>query len=159
MRRGMFVGTLLVTCLLLGAPLALADVPDVQAECFKEELRDFVKGMQAVPQFAASAGEAPAQVDSLDEVELLALQGELTAIPNWRDIPAVVASIADSQEMRKQQLLARFVELTSPQGSAAADTTVELARFKDDLIFLLNEMRKFAPMMGNDYDARVLKTL
>jgi hypothetical protein len=129
--------------------------PSSDTECYRAELDNFVKQFESAPQVVQSdVDEARFAIASADADSLELMYRSLSANPNWRALPAVMASVAQGQQDWQRQELARILSesLTPPVASEQEDP--ELTR--GSLLQVVDQMRRFAPIVTDpSYEANL----
>ncbi|HVR42457.1 MAG TPA: hypothetical protein VMS56_03340 [Thermoanaerobaculia bacterium] len=135
------------------AGLAGATAPP-EGELFRCELNEFVRELGVLPEFGATATmEAEEKVAALSMEEVAVLRAGFAQIPNWEQIPTVLASLRSSDLDYARAQLARSIGGRAPGMPMTGEQ--ELEQFRDDFLFMLDQMAKFAPLMQPDYGERV----
>lgn len=142
---------LLSLVLCLGTLSAWAD------ETFRCEITQFADDLHNVRSLAID-GSMRDQLATLSSQQLDVLQSALGSIPNWQQLPAVLASVETAGEEHNKQLVGRLIAsggLVSPD--AAHDPFMTDEEFRQDFLFLIGQYERFVPVMSADFGNRVAK--
>jgi hypothetical protein len=104
-----------------------------------------------------SGAEGQQQIEALSADQLKTMEITLSTLPHWQDLPVVMASLAEADAQHTRDIIGRILERSGP---AAADPTLIKSNedFRADFLFLLDQLARFAPVMGGDFGARVARS-
>jgi len=149
--------SLLFIPLLFLATGAFANASPPASADFRCELTKFVSDLGNVHALGVSSAEGQQKIDSLSAGQLKVMEIGLSTLPRWQELPTVMASLDAADQEHTRQVISRILERSGP---AAADPTQAKsdADFRADFLFLLDQLARFAPVMGGDFGARVART-
>lgn len=135
--------------------VALAGTVSVWAAPAEADRLDrFVSGFEGVGTWdSARVLQLREAVAALTPEQRTQLESQLDGLTSWEQLPEVMAQVEDSLERRRFTQIDRMIEdSTSPLGPSEA---VRMARFRDDLVFLLDQLAIFTPFMGEEFGSDV----
>jgi hypothetical protein len=136
----------LFTAILAAASLASANtMPADPIEAFRVELSEFAVDLEAFPELKEQGALLRETIASMPPEQLEAMEASLRGVPNWRELPVMLASLARSEEDLQRLRIARLI---GDSGFERPTTERELEYFREDFIFLLDRIAVFAPMLG-----------
>lgn len=143
---------LAVVCLLACS----ASATTTSQACFREDLDRFLADLGTVPGFDRDRViEARTKLAATADDELRPLQANLAAVPRWRDVPVLVASLAEADQQFRHETVARF--LAEPPGGPASAMAAEQERTRAVLLFFLAQTGRIAAVFTPERSADVAR--
>jgi len=142
--------------LLVPSAPAVADTPSANAG-LRCELTQFVSELSAVPATNIAPAEANQKVEALSSGDLERIDTILSTLPNWQRLPSVMVALGSADDAHSRAVLERVLQtggepLPGPDGKAQ-----DLENFRTDFLFLIDQLGRFAPVLGGDFGDRVAK--
>jgi len=140
---------------LLSLVVCLAAFTASADETFRCELTQFTQDLRSVRSLALD-NSGPAQVAAMSEQELDAMHAALAPLSNWQMLPAILASVETKGEAHNRQLVGRLVNnggIVAP--NLNSDSFMSDEEFRNDFLFLVDQIALFSPIMGADFERRV----
>lgn len=140
---------------LLSLVVCLAAFTASADETFRCELTKFAQDLRGVRSLALD-NSGPAHVTAMSEQELDAMQSALAPLSNWQMLPAILASVESKGEAHSRQLVGRLVNnggIVAPDLNS--DSFMSDEEFRQDFLFLVDQIGRFSPIMGADFERRV----
>jgi hypothetical protein len=143
----------LFTAILAAASLASANtVPADSIEAFRGELSSFAADLEAFPDLKEEGALFRETVASMPPEQLEAMELGLQNLPHWRELPVMLASLAQAEEDLQRMRIARLI---GDSGFEPPTAERELEYFRQDFIFLLDRIAVFAPMLGEEQAGQI----
>ena len=135
----------LFTAMLAVASFASANsVPADPIEAFRGELTTFAADLEAFPELKEQGALLRETIASMPPEEIEAMEVTLENMPQWRELPVMLASLAQAEEDLQRMRIARLI---GDSGFERPTAERELEYFREDFIFLLDRIAIFAPML------------
>lgn len=126
-------------------------------EPFRTELSGFVDGFEGLPGFAAlDLDAARSGIGELSGEQLGRIEEGLSAVPNWQSLPTVLAQLHERRAAHARDRAARAV-LAAGASEVGGPAARELESFRREMLYLLAQLKTFAPMMPEGYAERMAR--
>lgn len=153
MRRTLALGLAMFFIAIANATAATTDgspAPSV-ARC---ELNDFVDQLGTIPSLGVDPAEAKNAVAAMSDEEAEAVRAGMGTLGNWQQLPVVMASLEAGQQQHQLDLVARIAEAASGR-MVDPDSAEGLELFRGDMLYLIDQLDRFAPVMQPDFQEGV----